>query len=186
MGSFAEWREDGTLLAAQTNDEPSCFFASGNADVVLRLEGPDIDGSVLTLTHPGMVAFKGCNSHGLNVCVNAIDNGERNVFGGVPRPYVARELLTKHTLAEAVEFLRKVPKTFSLLYLLSQAGHGMVAIEAAPSQCLERWGHSGEILTWGNCLQMLGGQPEEDHKSAACLESALVVQREKGKVDTTA
>jgi len=184
--SFAEWRTDGTLLAAQTNDEPNCFFDRGNADVLLRLQGTGIDGVVLTLTHPGMVAFKGCNSHGLIVCINAIDNGERNLFAGVPRPYVARDLLTKHTLQEAVDFIRTVPKTFPLVYLLSQAGHGMVAIEAAPSQCKESWGKTGTILARGNCLQLLAEEPEEDQKSKACLDLAVAAQQDTGRIDVSA
>ena len=50
-------------MAGQTNDEPYHLYDDGNADVVLRLEGSDAAGAdmptALTVTHPGMTAFKG-------------------------------------------------------------------------------------------------------------------------------
>lgn len=168
--SFVEWRADGSILAAQTNDEPSFFFDGGNADCVVRLDGEGIGagGEVLTLTHPGMVAFKGTNAAGLHLCVNAIDNGERDLFGGVPRPYVARELLTKQSLPEAVELLKHIPKTFPLVYVLSQVGYGCVAIETSPTQCVESWGAPCHFLCWGNSVQLLH-EPADDKKRDSCL-----------------
>jgi hypothetical protein len=57
----------GRIMAGQTNDEPCHLFDGGNADVVVRLEDTASASDarlpiVLTVTHPGMPAFKGMTS----------------------------------------------------------------------------------------------------------------------------
>ena len=58
-----QWDSLSMSVAGQTNDEPCHLYDDGNADVVLRLEGSDGAGAdmptALTVTHPGMTAFKG-------------------------------------------------------------------------------------------------------------------------------
>ena len=176
----------GQIIAGQTNDEPCHLFDGGNADAVVRYvdtgeesaatknkdgEGDDIPRllpTALTVTHPGMLAFKGMNSAGLVLCTNAIDNGERQLFGGVPRTCLARELLTKRTLAEAVELLEAAPRSIPLLYFFSQPGMGSTVIESAPSKLIikshpypdgeepNRAPRDGAVIAHGNVIRWLG------------------------------
>lgn len=181
----------GSVLAGQTNDEPCHLFDNGNADVVLRLEDTRLEGgagsdgipTVLTVTHPGMTAFKGMNSEGLVLCTNAIDNGERQLFGGVPRTCLAREILTRRTLPEAIELLEAVPRSIPLLYFLSQPGFGSAVIESAPSRLEIRQytfpapgadPSPSAVIAHGNVVRWL--LPEAPDKKRAALETALKEQ----------
>ena len=98
------------------------------------------------------------NSCGLVMCTNAIDNGERQLFGGVPRTFLARKLLTCRTLPEAMELLNSVPRSIPLLYMLSQPGYGTVVVESCPSR-LEIREHQiaaeDTVITHGNVMQWL-------------------------------
>ncbi len=127
--SFAAFTPDG-LICAENNDERPWEWDEGTRDVVLHLI--DEDGlETLTFTHPGIPAYMGMNSAGLVLMWMYIDNGDRAY--ALPSCVMTREVLTKRTLAEAVDYLRSILHTMPNSFLLAHESDGICSVEAAPS-----------------------------------------------------
>jgi len=127
--SFAAFTPDG-LICAENNDDRPWDWDDAKHDVVLHLI--DEDGlEVLDYTHPGIPATFGMNSAGLVLMWMYIDNGDR--ADGLPTYAMVRETMTKRTLAEAVDYIRSVPRCLPNAFLLAREGEGICSVEAAPS-----------------------------------------------------
>lgn len=127
--SFAAFTPDG-LICAENNDDRPWDWDEARQDVVLHLI--DADGlELLTYTHPGIPAYMGMNSAGLVLMWMYIDNGDR--ADGLPSCAMVREVLTKRSLDEAVEYMRSVPHTMPNSFLLAHGSDGICSVEAAPS-----------------------------------------------------
>lgn len=127
--SMAAFTPDG-LICAENNDERPWEWDEARQDVVLHL----IDGDgleTLTFTHPGIPAYMGMNSAGLVLMWMYIDNGDR--ADGLPSCVMPREVLTRRTLDEAVDYMRSVPHTMPNSFLLAHKSDGICSVEAAPS-----------------------------------------------------
>jgi len=127
--SFAAFTPEG-MICAENNDERPWEWDEARQDVVLHL----IDGDgleTLTFTHPGIPAYMGMNSAGLVLMWMYIDNGDR--ADGLPSCAMTREVLTRRTLDEAVDYMRSVPHTMPNSFLLAHESDGICSIEAAPS-----------------------------------------------------
>merc|ERR1711939_941577 len=61
-----------------------------------------------------------------------VDTGERNLDGGAPIMWMAREALARRTLKEAVDFLRECPRTVPYGFHMAQGGVA-VGVECSPS-----------------------------------------------------
>ena len=133
--SFAALTPNG-LICAENNDDRPWDWDNANHDVVLHLI--DSDGlEVLNYTHPGILATFGMNSAGLVLMWMYIDNGDR--ADGLPTYAMVRETLSKRTLAEAVDYLRSVPRCMPNAFLLARDGEGICSVEAAPSGFGASW-----------------------------------------------
>ena len=114
----------GTPSLAQTMDI-NAFHDGGQA--VIRIDGgrgPD----VLTFTRAGMIALTGCNAAGLAVVVNNLDVLPTSRTG-LPVAFVIRGVLERRSLAEAADFLRKVPHATGQHFGLA-GPEGLASVEA--------------------------------------------------------
>ena len=122
--------KDAELICGQNNDECLHHWAAGQLDGVIHHRN-ESGMETLIYTHPGIPAYMGMNSAGLCVLWMAIDNGERS--SGLPTNILIREALRRSNLKEAVEYIKKVPKTIPNSYLLAHPEDGICSIECSPS-----------------------------------------------------
>jgi hypothetical protein len=127
MGDVSKTAE---LVCGQNNDECLHHWAAGQLDGVIHHRN-DSGMETLIYTHPGIPAYMGMNSAGLCLLWMAIDNGERS--SGLPTNILIREALRRATLKEAIEYIKKVPKTVPNSYLLAHPKDGICSIECSPS-----------------------------------------------------
>jgi len=127
--SMAAFTPDG-LICAENNDERPWEWDQAKQDIVLHCIAPD-GLETLIFTHPGIPACMGMNSAGLVLMWMYIDNGDR--ADGLPSCTMTREVLTRRSLAEAVEYLRSVPHTMPNSFLLAHESDGICSVEAAPA-----------------------------------------------------
>jgi len=120
----------GELISGQTNDEDPSSVLNGTLDVILHIKSSS--NQVLVYTHPGLPAYFGRNSHGLNVFNTYIDTGDYSETG-LPTGIILRELMSKTTVAEAVSWLKNVPLLICNQFLLSSPDEGIVSVEACPN-----------------------------------------------------
>jgi len=85
----------------------------------------------LLYTAPGTPCMAGMNGHGLCVLANTLFVPDNKFWDGVPTLAATRELLTKKTLPEAVEFIKSIPLAIPLNFVLCQPGYGVCNLEAS-------------------------------------------------------
>jgi isopenicillin-N N-acyltransferase-like protein len=115
--------EDGASLLAQTMDIPNIHDGT---QTVLRLE-PEDRPAVLAFTHAGMIGLTGCNENGLAVVVNNLDMLASSRTG-LPVAFAIRGILAQQTLADAVDFISKVPHATGQHYGIA-APEGLASVE---------------------------------------------------------
>ena len=115
--------DDGTPLLAQTMDIPNIHDGT---QAVLRLE-PEDSPAVLAFTHAGMIGLTGCNENGLAVVVNNLDMLAASRTG-LPVAFAIRGILAQQTLADAVDFISKVPHATGQHYGIA-APEGLASVE---------------------------------------------------------
>ncbi len=100
VGCFRE--ENSPALLGQNLDTD---YLSKNLAVVLHIKGVD-QPEAFIICHPGNLGWLGLNRTPVGVCVNTLHlKSNRN---GLPVQFVAREILRKKSLAEAIDFLMHV------------------------------------------------------------------------------
>jgi hypothetical protein len=138
-------------LCGQNVDEDGSGWLEGSKDILLKLmsDDPKVIPHAMVYTHPGTPAYCGMNSSGLSVLCLYIDNPSTStneiaadddegalkedtvkVGRGLPIDVTIRELLTHHTIADAICWLQKVPRIAPTTYLILQ-GKTIVCVEVS-------------------------------------------------------
>ena len=98
------------VVLGQNNDEEPSQWLDGALDMVLQLTDSSArTPAVLAYTHPGYPPYMGINQHGVTVLWQYIDDGSRNLEGGVPTNILIRELLAQRSVGDALLLLESVP-----------------------------------------------------------------------------
>ena len=128
LGAAGDATVAGDVICGQNNDELMADWLGGAADIIVHHSADD-GLQTLLYTHAGVPAYMGMNSAGLCVTWMYIDDGERGA--GLPTCVLIRELLTKRSLADAVEYLDRAPHAVPNAFLL---GHpeGLCTVEVFP------------------------------------------------------
>lgn len=82
----------------------------------------------ITYVHSGLLTLAGMNSEGLGLCMNNLHNGEYRV--GVPYVVLAREMLEKTSIEDAIDALDRAERSGCLNFLLGDAKGNLLDIEA--------------------------------------------------------
>mmetsp|Transcript_8760 Transcript_8760/g.10474 ORF Transcript_8760/g.10474 Transcript_8760/m.10474 type:complete len:349 (+) Transcript_8760:28-1074(+) len=122
------------FLCGQTNDEDPDHFFNGKLDVLIHHKDPNSSFQSILYTHPGYPCYFGMNTNGLFVLWQYIDNGERALDAGVPTCVILRELLFKDSVAEALEYLKSIPRTVPNNYILCRKEEGFSNVECSPNR----------------------------------------------------
>jgi hypothetical protein len=141
-------------------------FRHGHQLAVLhrRPEAPDL----LLLASPGVIAFNGCSSAGVAVCVNALGElGGRP--SGLPVAFVIRAVLDRPTAADAAAFVAGVAHASGQHYLVADR-HGLHSHVCGPDGATElpaerRLLHTNHVLA-GSPEAVADATPEGDFHSS--------------------
>ncbi|MFO0983051.1 MAG: C45 family peptidase [Planctomycetota bacterium] len=182
---------DKCSVLALARDEHHATIVAQNLDgpdfldrhiVVLRLKDAKQDLDALVVTMAGCIALNGMNARGLAVCVNALLT-LKNARSGLPVACVIRGVLERKTLAEAAQFVQKVPHASGQCYTIGdvtqvechEASAGKVTRALADSQAIAHTNHplvNDNVSPLGKWVAM---QPADAmpgmHNSRARLEA---------------
>lgn len=122
--------EPNDYLVGQTDEENPPYNQHGLLHVIQRVTDEDNMQSLL-YTAPGTPCMAGMNSHGLCVLANTLFVPDNRFWDGVPTLAATRELLTKTTLPDAVEYIRSLPLAIPLNFVIAQCGFGIANLEAS-------------------------------------------------------
>lgn len=128
MGCF---REDGSpALLGQNLDTDSI---SKNLAVVLHIQGVDQPEAYI-VCHASNLGWMGLNRTPLGVCVNTLNL--KSSRDGLPVQFIAREILRKQSLSEAVDFLTKIKQGAAQNFMIGDATQ-VVDFERSANRCVQ-------------------------------------------------
>jgi isopenicillin-N N-acyltransferase-like protein len=119
---------DGLTYVGQTDDDSVRPWLDGEAVTVVRYVPNDAP-RALVYSYAGVPAQMGVNSAGLAVAVNALPYPRATA--GVPMWCLVREVLSRKSVAEAVELVRETPRAYALNFLLADPTR-IVNLETTP------------------------------------------------------
>ena len=140
------------VICGQSNDENPNFWFNADLDVLIHSRSSDdSEPSTLIYTHPGYPGYMGMNSAGVCVLWQYIDNGERCCDKGLPTCVILKEILQYKTAAEAVEWLRSVPRTVPNNYMLCDQTE-IFNVECSPTRFTVLTVDDGDFVHANHCV----------------------------------
>lgn len=134
LGCFRE--EDSPALLGQNLDTE---YVSKNLAAVLHIRGPD-QPEAYVVCHASNLGWMGLNRAPLGVCVNTLHLVSSRE--GLPVQFIAREILRKPSLPEAVDFLTHVRQGAAQNFMIGDADQ-VVDFEASANRCVRYVPHDG-------------------------------------------
>ncbi len=128
VGCFRE--DDTPTLLGQNLDTE---YLSKNLAVVLRMQGPDQPDAYI-VCHASNLGWMGVNRTPLGVCVNTVHLVSSR--DGLPVQFVAREILRKNNLSEAIQFLKKIKVGAAQNFMIGDAEQ-VVDFECSANRCVQ-------------------------------------------------
>lgn len=158
---------DGHPVAAQTHDL-SCGYEGVQA--ILRIRGTD-GIRVLAFTAAGMIALSGCNDRGVSVNCNGLARSLPHSGTGLPVAFIVRGVLACSTMAEARNFLERVPHASGQNYLLG-GPEGVLNLECSAERVAEAGG-GAVVLHTNHPLVQPDGSPASRQRAVANSRARL-------------
>ncbi|MBK0329035.1 hypothetical protein I5535_17290 [Rhodobacteraceae bacterium F11138] len=132
--AMPETTADGHLIHGQNWD----WRSDCKNSVVIVQRRPRKGPATLNLFEAGTLARCGINEHGIALTANFLhcdhDNDRSDDHVGVPSPFVRRQVLSNHLLADAAEAIMRAPRSFSNNIMLSDAIGIAVNLETTPRE----------------------------------------------------
>ncbi|GMH75410.1 hypothetical protein TrLO_g818 [Triparma laevis f. longispina] len=126
--------EPNKYLVGQTDEENPPYNLHGSLHSIQKMIDENNSTSLL-YTAPGTPCMAGMNGYGLCVLANTLFVPDNNFWNnGAPTLAVTREILTKKTLPDAVEYVKSVVLAIPLNFVISMPGYGCSNLEAS---CVE-------------------------------------------------
>lgn len=127
-------------LIAQNLDVPRVYDGT---QVVLRITYPE-GFEALVYSWVGSLATNGVNNRGLAVCENTLMQLD-HAIDGLPVDFVTRGIIESRTLAEAVDFIRRVRHASGQNYIIGSP-EGIVDLECSANQVRDYTPYPGSTL----------------------------------------
>ena len=137
---FAVRRPGGASIIGQNQDLPD--YLDG-AQVLLDVDDGDHRVRMLLPSIAGFIGLHGMNDKGLAVCVNTMSQLARRTQG-MASTFVIRALLERQNFAEAVQFVKSVPATVGLNYIIA-GPDAVIDLEVSANQVAESRPHPQRV-----------------------------------------
>lgn len=121
--------ENGKTYVGQSNDDFPALWLDRKASVLINIK-QDHGPSILTYTYPGIPAMMGMNSEGIGLCITGVLCEKSQI--GVPTMIIAREILNKKTIEDAIKAITRANRAESANYLIADRNGELYDIEATP------------------------------------------------------
>ncbi len=139
--AFAVQQPGRSTIIGQNQDLPD--YLDG-AQVLLDVDDRDHDVRTLLPSFAGFIGLHGVNDKGVAVCVNTMSQLARRTQG-MASTFVIRALLERHSFDDAVQFVKSVPGTVGLNYVIADAD-AVIDLEVSANQVVETRPHPRRVF----------------------------------------